>query len=164
MSAIPQLMRGSVLKCMFPYEDNPNRPGPKPHYCLFIDQFEYEGSIYVIVAYGTSRLDKQLMNAHRVLDVPTEFLDGSKPENDQGVIHFLCDHVAILPLKSEWVNMRFSSRLGCFNESHLKDPRRKNLLAKLSSMDRVLVNSACVRAKSFAVYNEPGLNPGATLR
>jgi len=60
----PNLIRGAVLKCSFPYDTDPAQPGPQPHYCLYIDSIEVQGSRSIALCYGTSRLDEGLLRAH----------------------------------------------------------------------------------------------------
>lgn len=160
----PQLVRGGVLKCLFPFEGNPDSPGPGPHYCLYVDSFEDEGKIFIVVAYGTSKMDRQLQDAHCVLDVSTELLSGSIIEPSQGVIHFLCDHLAILPFDSDWVYLNFSARLGIFKANHQHDPARRNLYNKFCAAERVLNDSAISLARHYLATKKPGLKPGSTLR
>ena len=165
MSAKPLLVRGAVLKCLFPFEENPHSPGPSPHYCLFVDDFlGVDGEHLMVVAYGTSKLDQQLQDAHCVLDVPTKLLSGSDIGSDQGVIHFLCDHLAIIQFESAWVYMNFSARLGVFKESQQKEPARRNLLHKFQEAETILNKSAIALVREFLAKKKLGLKPGSKLR
>lgn len=88
-----------MLKCLFPYDNDPHQPGPKPHYCLVADiPFSVGDQHYVAVAYGTSKLDENLLRAHRglILSVDSAHLKGSALPGP--VSHFVLDHVALLPL------------------------------------------------------------------
>lgn len=63
-----------MLKCLFPYDNDPHQPGPKPHYCLVADiPFSVGDQHYVAVAYGTSKLDENLLRAHRGLILRGQF-------------------------------------------------------------------------------------------
>ena len=129
-----------------------------------MNHFECDGTAYLVAAYGTSKLDVKLQSVHHVLDVPTEFLTGTDIGFDQGVIHFLCDHLAIVPLNSDWVYLNFSAQLGIFKESQQLDSRKKNLFVKFQAAERVLNNCAIDLAKSFLATKMPGLKLGSKLR
>lgn len=164
MTTQPQLVRGAILKCLFPFEDKPNFPGPSPHYCLLVESFEHEGNTFLIVAYGTSKLDAALQRAHPVLDIPTNLLSGSSIDGNQGVIHILCDHLAIIPFDSNWVYMNFSARLGVFKPEHKMQPTRRNLLAKFEKAESAINAAAISLLREFLASQKVGLKPGARLR
>jgi hypothetical protein len=108
----PNLVRGAVVLCDFPFETKPTLRGPTRHYCLFVDQCSgLDGSPLLIVAYGTSRLDEQMARLHTpghgVLSVPSQFIKGSSMPGK--VTHFLARHVALIP--PDWVYPKFSARL-----------------------------------------------------
>ncbi|CAM8643512.1 hypothetical protein MCEMSEM18_03571 [Comamonadaceae bacterium] len=164
MTTQPQLLRGAILKCLFPFEDKPDLPGPSPHYCLLVESFEHEGKTFVIVAYGTSKLDAALQSAHPVLDIPTNLLSGSAISANQGVIHILCDHLAVIPFDSKWVYMTFSARLGIFKPEHTQQPARRNLLAKFQKAEPFIKTAAISLVTEFVAHRKVGIKPGTKLR
>ena len=164
MNSKPHLVRGAVLKCLFPFEEDPSSPGPSPHYCLFIESLVFEAHTYIVVAYGTSKLDFALQSKHPILDVPTKLLNGESIPSAHGVIHFLCDHVAVIPFTSDWVYMNFSARLGIFKKEYLTDPHRRTLLAKYEKAEPVMLRSSISETARFMISKLPGITPGFTLR
>jgi hypothetical protein len=158
------LLRGAILKCLFPFEEKPDLPGPNPHYCLLVESFEHEGKTFLIVAYGTSKLDAALQSAHPVLDIPTNLLSGSAISANQGVIHILCDHLAVIPFDSKWVYMTFSARLGVFKPEHKHQPARRNLLAKFEKAEAVIYAAAISLVTEFLTHGKVGIKPGSRLR
>ncbi|MDT8992770.1 hypothetical protein RQP54_17995 [Curvibacter sp. APW13] len=164
MTTQPQLVRGALLKCLFPFEDKPDLPGKSPHYCLLVESYEHEGKTFLIVAYGTSKLDAALQRAHPVLDIPTNLLSGSAIDANQGVIHILCDHLAIIPFDSKWVYMNFSARLGVFKPEHAMQPARRNLRERFERAEPVIRAAAISLLREFLATRKVGLKPGARLR
>ena len=117
--------RGSVLKCLFPYDTKPSLPGPQSHYCLFISDYAIAGKTYATVCYGTSRLDDDLIRSHKgcILSVPSQFIKGKMP----GIVtHFIADHVALISLDDAWVYPYFQARLD-FVREHLERDGRPGL-------------------------------------
>ncbi len=164
MSAKPHLVRGAVLKCLFPFEEHPSKPGLAPHYCLFVDNLELNGVQYIAAAYGTSRLDQKVLNVHHVLDVSTGLIQGSEIGQNQGVIHFLCDHIAVMPFTEDWIYMNFSARLAAFKAEHQKDPHRRNLLKNFNRMELTMVSNAIDAIHNMRVTGQPGLPATCKLR
>lgn len=118
------LAKGSILKCKFPWDSHPKVPGPFPHYCLLASVEEIEGQTLVAVAYGTSRMDRDLERSHSglVFDVPSTYIRGD--EMSEGVTHFVCDLVALLPYNDDWVYRNWRARLAFMRESERANDRR----------------------------------------
>lgn len=153
--------RGTVLKCLFPYDTNPNRPGLQPHYCLFIEEVAIAELRYVAVCYGTSRLDDDLIRTHRgcILSVPSQFIKGNMP----GIVtHFIADHVALIALSKEWIYFHFHARLDFIREQ--KDPQRQRLYKDFEVFERTMQLSALDAVQYFSETGKAGLPFGKTLR
>lgn len=158
----PNLVRGAVLKCSFPYDSAPTQPGPLPHYCLYIDSVEVEGSRYVAVCYGTSRLDEELLRAHSgaVLSVASQFIKGDMPS---GVAHFVCNHVAAIP--EAWIYGNFVARLDFIRaERRRTDQRRQRLYEAFEAVEDVMERAALDVLNHFTSTGRIGLPSGTTLR
>ena len=153
--------RGSVLKCLFPYDTKPSLPGPQPHYCLFISDYAIAGRTYATVCYGTSRLDDDLIRSHKgcILSVPSQFIKGKMP----GIVtHFIADHVALISLDDAWVYPTFQARLDFIREQ--RDPQRQRLYKDFEAFEKAMKFAALDVLKFFRVTGQLGLPAGKTLR
>lgn len=158
------LVRGAVLKCQFPFDSHPDRPGPWPHYCLYIDSVDSEAGIrYVAVCYGTSRLDDVLMRAREgaILSVSSQYIAGS--ELPGPVSHFVASHVAILP--EDWIYSNFFARLDFIRpEKRSTDARRQRLFEQFVALEPVMASAALDALHYTLKSGRPGLPPGRHLR
>lgn len=153
--------RGTVLKCYFPYDSNPSQPGPLPHYCLVVEDYELAGQRYAALCYGTSKLDDRLMRTHRglVFSVPSNCISGAMP----GVItHFIGDHVALVSLDDRWRYPKFQARLDFVREQ--KDPQRRRLFEQFTLFERAMVTNAIDALDHFRKTGKLGLPRGKLLR
>ncbi|WP_396334143.1 hypothetical protein [Burkholderia anthina] len=166
MSSSP-FVRGAVLKCRFPYDSHPNQPGPRPHYCLSVTQFESSGTLYAAVCYGTSKLDEPLLRKHAgmILSVPSSFIRGEMPGP---VTHFIGDHIAFVPYNSKWFYMDFQARLDYVREKDRQgDFKRQRLYQDFVRFEEIMAASVG-QDVDFWAQNENrqvlGLPPGKKLR
>lgn len=157
-------VRGTVLKCSFPYDTTPNQPGPLPHYCLYIASGDADGGArYVAVCYGTSRLDNALLRTHSgaILSVASQFISGDKLPGE--VTHFVCSHVAILP--EAWLYGNFAARLDFIRpERRQNDQRRQRLYEQFQALERVMARAALDALEHTVSSGHFGLPPGKSLR
>jgi hypothetical protein len=161
----PSLIKsGTVLKCQFPYDDAPHSPGPKTHFCLAVDApLEYRGRTYVVVAYGTSRIDDDLLDAHQgvVLTVKSSFIKGDPLPKDRG--HFV-DHVALLPLTEEWI-LPFHAEFDFMTkEQRGTDPQRYEIWRAFEFSKSVMFRATHEVLDHFLKTKKVGILPGAKLR
>jgi hypothetical protein len=96
-----------VLKCLFPYSQNPGKPGEKPHYCLVVDVMNVYGKAHAVVCYGTSKLSSEFSTIS--ISLPSSSLIGDQPPG--AVTHFVLSHTAYIPLDDEYVYGNFASRI-----------------------------------------------------
>ncbi|MBN3761290.1 hypothetical protein [Burkholderia sp. Ac-20365] len=161
-----RIKRGVMLKCRFPYDDAPHLPGMKPHYCLAVtDALHFEGKVYVLVAYGTSKLDEDLLRAHQglILSVPSIYIKGATLPEATG--HFVADHVALLPLTSDWIYEDFFGTLDFVaTAAQENDARRSRLYESFLAAEKAMLAASRDLVKSFFDSRQPGLKPGKTLR
>lgn len=161
--ATPNFVRGSVVKCSFPYVDSPSSPGPQPHYCLFVDSFEIDGHQYYAVCYGTSRLDDALLSNHSgaIFSVDSNLVKGSPMPGR--VTHFVCSHVAVIP--DRWVYQNFSARLDFIRpERREGDHVRKRMYQQFESLEPIMDQEALIAVNYCRRTGKPGLPDDATLR
>ncbi|QMI49747.1 hypothetical protein [Burkholderia sp. MBR-1] len=157
-------VRGAVVKCRFPYDARPDKPGPQPHYCLLIAEFELGERTYAAVCYGTSRLDEQLIRAHAgmILSVPSRFIKGPMPGP---VTHFVADHVAIIPHDEQWFYLSFKARLDYIPERARKgDFQRQRLFQDFLRHEAAMNVAAAQAAESLLELGRIGLPPNRKLR
>jgi hypothetical protein len=162
MRSPPPFVRGAVLKCRFPYVQSPARPGPLPHYCLFVEQRSVNGRGAVAVCYGTSRLDPQLLQSHdgAILSVASAFIKGKMPGP---VSHFVCDHVALVA--EDWIYMDFVARLDFMRpDSRVGDAHRQRLYEQFVALEEVMEAAALEALHHCTVSQCFGLPPGKSLR
>lgn len=161
-----QVVRGVVLKCLFPYDSDPHQPGQKPHYCLVADvPLHWEDQHYVAVAYGTSGLDEDLMRAHRglILSVDSARLKGSTLPGPVG--HFVLDHVALLPLNKDWIYSDFRARFDFMRpEQRENDRERQRLYEMFLLAERRMLAATDDLLETFDRTKLIGLPTGKTLR
>lgn len=161
-----QIARGVVLKCLFPYDNDPHQPGRRPHYCLVADSpFALRDQHYVAVAYGTSKLDETLLRAHRglVLSVDSAHLKGSALPGPVG--HFVLDHVALLPLTKDWIYPDFRARFDFMRpEQRENDRQRQRLFEVFLLAERRMLAATDDLLETFDRTKRIGLPPGKTLR
>jgi hypothetical protein len=164
MSAMPQMPRGTILLCRFPFQTSPKLPGPLFHFCLFVDAFEHGDVNVAAMAYGTSRLDDALLEQHRglILSVPAQHIKGAQMPGP--VTHFVVDHVAVLPMVDAWVQPRFIARLDCFKQAHDADPLRRRLRQQFEQLEPVLRASALDATRDMIKTRRFGLPEGKLLR
>lgn len=157
------LARGAVVLANFPFTDRPKLPGRLPHYCLVAATATLQDLRMVAVAYGTSRLDEELMRAHAgaILSVPSQLIKGATMPGP--VTHFVMDHVAVMPIHEAWVHP-VTARLDCFKAHHAQDPYRRQLLANFARMEHVLGDAAVKALSEQARTRQFGLPGGAKLR
>lgn len=165
------LFRGTVVKCNFPFDVCPNKPGPKPHYCLYMDSVACDGKQYVAVAYGTSRLDTKMMDSHQglILSVPANCISGSIPSmsTDRATIstHFIADHIALLEVNAAWIYPNFSARLDFIREEKRHgDMRRQRLFHSFEYFEKHCQRSANEAITLFLSTKRVGLPQGKVLR
>lgn len=157
---------GTILKCYFPYDEAPQQPGPKPHYCLAVEApFGYRGGIYVVVAYSTSRIDEELVQAHQgaaLLTVSSEFTTGDSMPNGLG--HFVLDRVAVLPLTSKWF-VPFRAKFTFVSQEQCRgDAKRLEMYLRFVFAQRVMFAATKKVLEHFLETNEVGLAPKQHLR
>ncbi|WP_163013100.1 hypothetical protein [Burkholderia stabilis] len=161
-----QIARGVVLKCLFPYDNDPHQPGPKPHYCLVADiPFSVGDQHYVAVAYGTSKLDENLLRAHRglILSVDSAHLKGSALPGP--VSHFVLDHVALVPLHEDWIYSDFRARFDFMREEQRRNDReRQRLYETFLLAERQMLAATDELLETFDRTQLIGLPQGKTLR
>jgi len=160
-----QYLRGSVILCDFPYQTSPNQRGPSEHFALFVEAFEDQGKRYVAACYGTSRLDDELLAVHggAILSIPTQFIRITSGKMPQGVGHFVCDYVAIIP--EEWINVRFAGRLDFMrSESRKNDLLRNRLFGAFERFEPIMQLGAVEAAKHMKLTGQVGLPAGKKLR
>lgn len=164
MSPMAQMARGTVLLARFPYDQAPKLPGPSLHFCLVAGAFEHGQVKAAAVAYGTSRLDDDLLEQHRglILSVPAQHIRGAQMPGP--VTHFVVDHVAVLPLVEPWVQPRFTARLDCFKAVHDADPLRRRLRYQFEQLEPVLRESAIDATRDLIRTRRYGLPEGKLLR
>jgi hypothetical protein len=158
----PCFLRGGVVRCSFPFQSQPHLPGPAPHYCLVIKREESEGAVTAL-AYGTSRLDPQMLSAQRgsILSVPTTALTGI--HRPPGVVsHILCNHVAVLP--DAWIDPHFNCRLGFMRNEKRTTPHLRALYDTFEDLELVLFRAADRVFDAFKQTRLLGLTAGSTLR
>lgn len=158
---------GVLVKCLFPYVGSPSRPGPgpRPHYCVALAPvLPFKGRKFVVVAYGTSKFDDDLLEEHQgaILRVSSGFIKGEKLPRDIG--YFVMDPVAVIPYEEEWV-MPFSARLDFVTrEQGQKSAAHQRLYENLVFM-RHFSNQAATRAVNRLIQNGAiGLIGAAKLR
>ncbi|MBW5284132.1 hypothetical protein [Burkholderia gladioli] len=159
------LPRGSVLRCRFPYEENPHTPGPTWHYCLLSGQYEFAGDILVAVCYGTSAVDETLFAKHRgsILTVDKQFIKGIDLPKDRG--SFIADRVALVPLHEEWIDLQHVGRLDIFREKkRMADAQRASLFEDFGRIEKIMLRSTMDTAANFLKTGNVGLPPSKTLR
>lgn len=163
MIPTPPLARGTVLLARFPYDQAPRLPGPTPHFCLLASVSRFKDIDVAAVAYGTSRLDEDLLRYHQglILSVPSQHIRG--PEMSSPVTHFVIDHVALMPLNSAWF-LPFRARLDCFKPAHRSDPWRRRLLEAFEQCEPMLRASALEAIDSVIDTQQFGLPAGKLLR
>ncbi|KAF7964131.1 hypothetical protein AWV80_41755 [Cupriavidus sp. UYMU48A] len=161
-----QIVRGVVLKCLFPYDNDPHQPGQKPHYCLVADvPFALGDQHYVAVVYGTSKLDEDLMRAHRglILSVDSAHVKGSALPGPVG--HFVLDHVALLPFTKDWIYSDFRARFDFMRpEQREKDRKRQRLYEDFLLAERRMLAATDELLETFDRCKLIGLPAGKTLR
>lgn len=163
MSRPTNLVRGSIVKCLFPYVDRPHTQGPLPHYCLFIEAFRLAEQQVIAVCYGTSRLDAPLMARHQgfVLSVDNSLIKGSRPPGR--VTHFVCSHVALLD--EHWVYPNFTGRFDFMrHDSRKADPVRNRMFEQFLAMEPVMEREALNVLRHHQSTGRLGLPDGSTLR
>ena len=156
-------VRGSVLKCSFPYVDRPSRPGPLPRYCLFVDAFDIHDRQYFAVCYGTSRLDDALLANHNgaIFSVDSSLIKGSPMT--RRVTHFVCSHVAVIP--DRWVYSNFRARLDFIRpESRHGDRLRERMYEQFVQLEPVMECEALIALNYVRTTGQPGLPGETTLR
>ena len=156
-------VRGSVLKCSFPYVDSPSRPGPHPHFCLFADSFEIRDRQYLAVCYGTSRLDDALLQHHSgaILSVDSSLIKGSPMPGR--VTHFVCSHVAVIP--DLWVFPGFKARFDFMRpERRHGDRLRERMYEQFMALEPVIEREALMTLSYVQQTGRPGLPGETTLR
>lgn len=125
----PLLAHGSILKCAFPFDDAPAQPGPSPHYCLYIDHFTMgNGQLLVSCIYGTSKLDKALINHNHgmIMSVDVQqHINVTQGRLAGPTIHFVCDHVALIPCDQDWFYDGFQASLKFTDTSDLNIRQRE---------------------------------------
>ena len=152
---------GTILKCYFPYDEAPQEPGHKPHYCLAVEApFEYRGGIYVVVAYSTSRIGEDLVQAHHgnaLLTVSSEFTTGDPMPNGLG--HFVLDRLAVLPLTNKWF-VPFRAQFTFVTEEQCRgDAKRLEMFERFVFAKRVMFACAKDVLQHFVATNQVGLAP-----
>ncbi|NMM01569.1 hypothetical protein HHL24_26980 [Paraburkholderia sp. RP-4-7] len=150
--------RGTVLLCYFPYDDAPDRPGPDPHYCMVVDEFQHNGKEYVAVCYGTSSFSESLFAKHdsRVLTVGRQFISGIDMPKDRG--NFVADRVAILPVTDQWIVPTVRGRLEFLRRAKREsDVQHARLYAEYMKLEKVMIHAMTIAAKSFSVTGKVGL-------
>ncbi len=161
--AATNFVRGSVLRCSFPYVDRPSRPGPHPHYCLFVDSFEIRDRIYYAVCYGTSRLDEPLLENHNgaIFSVDSSLIKGSPMS--MRVTHFVCSHVAVIP--DRWVYRNFQARLDFIRPEGRKGDRlRERMYDQFVLLEPLMEYEALIAVNYVRKTGRPGLPGETTLR
>ena len=158
------LHRGSIVRALFPFENDPLRPGPFPHYCLFSDRLEGVDGWFYVVSYGTSRLDEDMIKQHGqeggILSIDSKFVKG---EMSGPVTHFLARHVAVIP--DTWIDDSFSARLDFFRpQLRENDPHRQRLFREFEAFEAVLDEASYEALDYFEKTGRVGLQPGKTLR
>lgn len=159
-----QFVRGQVLKCLFPYDNASDRPGPHPHYCLYVQDVEVQDKRFVMVCYGTSRLDPALLRAHSgmILSVRSPMIKGEMPGD---VTHIVADHVALLPCNDDWIYGSFDARLDFVKESsRTKTPEHRRLYDAFVAFERVMKRAASDGMSLLIANGTVGLPPHITLR
>jgi hypothetical protein len=154
--------RGAVVKVLFPYDTNPSSPGPKPHYCLFVDEFEFNGMQYVALCYGTSKIDESLLTKHNgiIFSVSTAYIKGDAMSAP--ISHFIADRIAIVPRDGKWILPDFNARLDFIREQ--KDGIRKNLYQAFCGFERSMEFNFLQTVRYFAETKKSGMPPGKSLR
>lgn len=159
------LHRGSIVRAYFPFDSDPRRRGPFAHYCLFSDRLDgADGRSVYVVAYGTSRLDEDMIKQHGhgngILSIDSKFVRG---EMSGPVTHFLARHVAVIP--STWVQENFSTRLDFMRpHSRENDLQRQRLFKEFEAFEAVLDEASYEALDYFEKTGRVGLQPGKTLR
>lgn len=159
------LAKGSILKVRFPWDSHPKVPGPFPHYCLLASVEEFEGQTFVAVAYGTSRMDRDLERSHSglVFDVPSTYIRGD--EMPGAITHFVCDMVALLPFNDEWVYRNWKARLAFMRESERTEDRRAaRYYDQFQSFELTLRKATFEALDDMLTSGSPGLPHGKKLR
>lgn len=156
--------RGTVLLCYFPYDNNPHQPGPEPHFCLLVDQYEHEGKQYVAVCYGTSSFDEKLFDRHNglVLTVGKEFIKGVDMPKDRG--NFIADHVALLPLDDQWIVPTVRGRFDFMRPEKREDATRIRLYSQYQALEQAMLKATIEVVDSFFRTGKVGLPGGKKLR
>jgi hypothetical protein len=160
--ASSNLVRGSVVKCQFPYVERPHSPGPKPHYCLFIDSLDVNSDKLVAVCYGTSRLDDDLIGRHNgaILSVDNALIKGSPMPGR--VAHFACSRVAVI--RQSWIYTNFNARLDFIRPERRFDALRARMFELYERLEPVMVQAALAAVDHYQRTGRPGLPQDATLR
>lgn len=156
-------VRGTVLKCSFPYEDNPSGPGPQPHYCLFIEAVEVDGRWCHFVCYGTSRLDDDLIAKHRgaIFSVDSSLIKGSPMPGR--VTHFVCSHVALI--EEFWIFPGFQARLDFMHPKRRKDDKlRERMYQQYVAIEQIMVSQALIALNFYRDTGKLGLPTDSSLR
>jgi hypothetical protein len=159
------LPRGAVVLCNFPYDDNPNVPGPTAHFCIVVESFEHKGQQFAAVCYGTSADDQALFAQHHgnVMTVSSSLIKGI--EMSKGRTNFLADHVAIVPLNDKWFVPTVRGRLDIFRpEKRENDVQRARLFQQFEKLEKVMLRGAMIAAAHLLQTGKVGLPPGKTLR
>lgn len=159
----PPLARGTVLLARFPFDQAPKLPGPTPHFCLLAHAMRIGELHLAAVAYGTSRLDEDLLHQHRglILSVPAQHIRGAQMASP--VTHFVMDHVALMPLIDAWFEP-FTARLDCFKAARRADPLRRRLFEQFELLEPVLRASALDAIRDARKTRQYGLPLGKLLR
>lgn len=160
-----QYPRGSIVLTAFPFEESPSTRGPKKHFCLVIDSVELDGRKLFAVVYGTSQLDKALLDNHAgaVMSMPREFVKIRRGFMESAVGHFVLNHVALVP--GEWIDQSFEGRLDFMREeSRVNDPLRQRLYRLFLACEPVMQMAALEATKHATATGRFGLPPGKSLR
>ncbi len=156
---------GVLVKCLFPYVGAPAKPGPRPHYCMALaPELPFKGRKFIAVAYGTSKLDDDLLEEHQgmILRVSSEFIKGEKPPQPTG--YFVMDHVAVIPYEKEWV-LPFSARFDFVTVEQSRKSAAHGRLYENLLFTRPFSNAAAKRAVTRLIQTGAiGLIGAAKLR
>lgn len=124
------------------------------------------GSVYVACIYGTSQLDPALLKHHagKIMSVDVkQHVQVNQGTLSGSSIHFVYDHVAVMPYTADWFHQAFHARLK-HRDIHASEVRHREHAERLAVAIQVGEQQAirCLQHTMETGYF--GLQPGKTLR
>lgn len=160
-----QFLRGQVVLAGFPTFERPDAPAAKLHFCLVVDTVDLGQERLIAVAYGTSKLDEELLETHSgaVLSIPTSHIKIGRGFMSGEVAHFVLSHVALIP--QEWIDTSFAARFDFMRpEARQNDPIRRRLYNAFVAAEPIMQSAALQAARHTEQTGCLGLPPGKLLR